>query len=78
MDASSRPDDEGDSHACPQLCRSQSLALLLLENLAAHDPRLRAGKIQGLVDHDRRRGTSHVDTLRTEATPTSGSSLTCS
>lgn len=40
------------------------LALLHLEDLAAHDPRLRAGKIQGLIDHDRRRGTSHVATLR--------------
>jgi hypothetical protein len=40
------------------------LALLHLEDLAAHDPRLRAGKIRTLVDHDRRRRTSYVDTLR--------------
>jgi PucR-like helix-turn-helix protein/diguanylate cyclase with GGDEF domain len=40
------------------------LALLHLEDLAAHDPRLRAGKIRTLVEHDRRRQTSYVDTLR--------------
>ncbi len=40
------------------------VALLHLQDLAARDPRLRAGKIQGLIDHDRQRGTSYVATLR--------------
>ena len=40
------------------------IALLRLEDLAAQEPMLRAGKIQSLVEHDARRGTGHVQTLR--------------
>jgi len=40
------------------------VALLRLQDLAAQDPRLRAGKLQGLIDHDTQRGTHYVATLR--------------
>ncbi len=39
------------------------VALLRLQDLAAHDPRLRVGKIQALIDHDHQRGTHYVATL---------------
>lgn len=40
------------------------MALLRLQDLAAHDPRLRTSKIYALIDHDRQRSTHYVATLR--------------
>jgi hypothetical protein len=40
------------------------IALLHLEDLAAREPLLRAGKLQRLVEHDRQHATCHVATLR--------------
>lgn len=39
------------------------IALRRLEDLAAQEPLLRAGKIERLVAHDARRGANHVETL---------------
>jgi DNA-binding PucR family transcriptional regulator len=40
------------------------IALMKIEEYAAEEPVLRAGKVHRLVEHDRAHGTSHVATLR--------------
>jgi DNA-binding PucR family transcriptional regulator len=40
------------------------VALLRLEDLMAQEPLLRAGKVEMLLDHDERRGSCYVETLR--------------
>jgi hypothetical protein len=58
-----RRSDSGPTTAFAEDVRSQ-LALVHLEDLAAHDPLLRNGKIQRLIDHDQRHNSSYVATLR--------------